>query len=149
VPITFENESAFPCPESSLRALAAHAISYMALDERVELSILAVDEEEMSRLHVEWMDEEGPTDVLSFPIDELRPGQEFIEGSSTLGDVVLCPVVAQRQAQIAGHTAEAELEILLVHGILHLMGFDHSEPAEEQEMFGLQQKIINDWKAAS
>jgi probable rRNA maturation factor len=119
----------------------------MALDERVELSILAVDEEEMSRLRVEWMDEEGPTDVLSFPIDELRPGQEFIEGKSTLGDVVLCPVAAERQAKTAGHTTEIELEILLVHGILHLMGFDHAEPAEEREMFGLQQKIITDWKA--
>lgn len=148
MPITFENESAFPCPEGELSALAAHAIAYMDLDERVELSILAVDEEEMSRLHVEWMDEEGPTDVLSFPIDELRPGQEFIEGKSTLGDVVLCPVVAERQAKNAGHATEIELEILLVHGILHLMGFDHAEPAEEVEMFGLQQKIISDWKAA-
>ena len=147
MPITFENESAVPCSESSLSALAAHAIAYMALDERVELSILAVDEEEMSRLRVEWMDEEGPTDVLSFPIDELRPGQEFIEGKSTLGDVVLCPVAAERQAKTAGHTTEIELEILLVHGILHLMGFDHAEPAEEREMFGLQQKIITDWKA--
>ena len=118
----------------------------MDLDERVELSILVVDEDEMSRLHVEWMDEEGPTDVLSFPIDELRPGQEFIEGKSTLGDVVLCPVVAERQAKSAGHTTETELEILLVHGILHLMGFDHAEPADEVEMFGLQQKIITDWK---
>lgn len=118
----------------------------MKLDTRVELSILAVDEDEMERLHIEWMDEEGPTDVLSFPIDELRPNQEFIEGQATLGDVVLCPTVAQRQAHAAGHSTETELEILLVHGILHLMGFDHRETAEEKEMFGLQSTIIKEWK---
>ncbi len=118
----------------------------MKLDRRVELSILAVDEDEMERLHIEWMDEEGPTDVLSFPIDELRPNQEFVEGQATLGDVVLCPSVAQRQAQSAGHSTEIELEILLVHGILHLLGFDHREAEEENEMFGLQRMIISEWK---
>ena len=147
MPILFENASDFACPESELTSLAAHTINYMKLDERVELSILAVDEDEMERLHIEWMDEPGPTDVLSFPIDELRAGQEFVEGKSTLGDVVLCPSVAQRQAELAGHPVNVELEILLVHGILHLMGFDHAEPAEEIEMFGLQSKIIAAWKA--
>ena len=146
MPIVFENESDFPCSESDLISLAAHAIDFMKLDTRVELSILAVDEDEMERLHIEWMDEEGPTDVLSFPIDELRPNQEFIEGQATLGDVVLCPTVAQRQAHAAGHSTEIELEILLVHGILHLMGFDHRETAEEKEMFGLQSTIIKEWK---
>lgn len=118
----------------------------MKLDERVELSILAVDEAEMERLHSEWMDESGPTDVLSFPIDELRPGQEFDEARATLGDVVLCPTVAARQAMSAGHSIDHELHILLVHGILHLLGFDHAEKAEEQIMFGLQSEIVSDWK---
>lgn len=146
MPIVFENESDFPCSESNLISLAEHAIEFMKLDRRVELSILAVDEDEMERLHIEWMDEEGPTDVLSFPIDELRPNQEFVEGQATLGDVVLCPSVAQRQAQSAGHSTEIELEILLVHGILHLLGFDHREAEEENEMFGLQRMIISEWK---
>lgn len=146
MPIVFENESDFPCSESDLISLAEHAIEFMKLDRRVELSILAVDEDEMERLHIEWMDEEGPTDVLSFPIDELRPNQEFVEGQATLGDVVLCPSVAQRQAQSAGHSTEIELEILLVHGILHLLGFDHREAEEENEMFGLQRMIISEWK---
>lgn len=118
----------------------------MKLDERVELSILAVDESEMERLHSEWMDESGPTDVLSFPIDELRPGQEFDEARATLGDVVLCPPVAARQAMSAGHSIDHELHILLVHGILHLLGFDHAEKTEEQIMFGLQSEIVSDWK---
>jgi len=148
VPILFENESDLACPESELRALAAYAIKYMKLDERVELSILAVNEDEMERLHIEWMDEEGPTDVLSFPIDELRSGETFVEGRSTLGDIVICPSVAQQQAERAGHGLDVELQILLVHGILHLMGFDHAEPAEEAEMFALQGEIIEHWKAS-
>ena len=148
MPIVFENESDFPCVESELVSLAAYALEYMKFDPRVELSILAVDEDEMERLHIEWMDEEGPTDVLSFPIDELRPNQEYVEGAATLGDVVLCPVVAQQQAGKAGHSTENELSILLVHGILHLMGFDHREPDEEREMFALQSKIVEEWKVS-
>lgn len=148
MPILFENASAVPCPEAELTALAAHAMEYMNLDSRLELSILAVDEGEMERLHLEWMDEPGPTDVLSFPIDEIRSGAPFIEGKSTLGDVVLCPAVAKEQAERAGHGTERELQILLVHGILHLIGFDHAEPQEEAEMFGLQNKIIEMWKSS-
>lgn len=148
MPIVFENGSGFVCPEKELTALAAHAIRSMKLDERVELSILAVDEAEMERLYIEWMDEPGATDVLSFPIDQLRPGQAFVEDNSVLGDVVLCPSVAVRQAKDAGHSFDEELEVLLVHGILHLMGFDHAEPDQEVEMFGLQKKIIGEWKAS-
>ena len=117
----------------------------MNLDERVELSILAVDEDEMERLHIEWMDETGPTDVLSFSIDQLRPNQEFVEGEGILGDVVLCPSVASKQAETAGHSLDDELRILLVHGILHLMGYDHAEPEEEAKMFELQRHIVANW----
>ena len=147
MPILFENETDFDCPEDELLSLASFALNFMKIDERAELSILAVSEEEMERLHMEWMDEEGPTDVLSFPIDQLRPGQPLIDGSGTLGDVVLCPAVAERQAQAAAHNTSEELRILLVHGILHLMGFDHAEPVEEAEMFGLQSQVISEWKA--
>jgi probable rRNA maturation factor len=92
------------------------------------------------------MDEPGPTDVLSFPMDELRPtpdGGEPVPG--LLGDVVLCPEVAAQQAKAAGHSTEAELHLLTTHGILHLLGYDHAEPDEEKEMFGLQKKILAEW----
>lgn len=145
MPILFENESDVLCPESDLIELAAYAIDFMNLDERVELSILAVDEAEMERLHIEWMDEAGPTDVLSFPIDQLRPNQKFVEGQATLGDVVLCPSIAIKQAKAAEHGFADEMHILLVHGILHLMGYDHAEPDEEAEMFALQRKIVSNW----
>ena len=90
----------------------------------------------MTELHERWMDEPGPTDVLSFPMDELRPGRvdRDDDGPTTpglLGDVVLCPAVARRQAQVAGHSMQDELELLCTHGILHLLGFDHAEPDEE------------------
>ena len=97
----------------------------------------------MEALHVQWMDEPGPTDVLSFPMDELRPGtQEQPTPPGLLGDIVLCPQVAETQAQAAKHSTLDELILLTTHGTLHLLGFDHAEPAEEREMFGLQRELI-------
>jgi probable rRNA maturation factor len=97
----------------------------------------------MEQLHVQWMDEPGPTDVLSFPMDELRPGTEDQPSpAGLLGDVVLCPQVAQTQADVAGHSLKEELQLLTAHGMLHLLGFDHADPAEEREMFGIQRDIL-------
>ena len=93
------------------------------------------------------MEKEGPTDVLAFPMDELRPGlvtEEPEEG--VLGDLVLCPAVAERQGETAGHGTVAEIELLTVHGILHLLGYDHAEPDEHREMFGLQDEILGEWR---
>jgi len=102
-----------------------------------------VDEKAMSELHLQWMDEPGPTDVLSFPMDELRPGLEGEDAAEgILGDIVLCPIVAEKQAEAAGHSLTDELQMLTVHGMLHLLGFDHAEAEEEKEMFGLQGDIL-------
>src|SRR5581483_11832366 len=117
-----------------------------------ELSVLLVDEGEMANLHERWMDEPGPTDVLSFPMDELRPGRLDAdpdeEEPGILGDVVLCPAVAERQGREAGHSTQAELELLCTHGILHLLGYDHAEPDEEREMFHLQRQLLSSWQSA-
>ncbi|PPF09436.1 rRNA maturation RNase YbeY, partial [Rathayibacter sp. AY1A5] len=108
-----------------------------------ELAIVLVDEGAMEQLHVQWMDEPGPTDVLSFPMDELRPGTEDEQTpAGLLGDIVLCPQVAQSQAESAGHSVLDELQLLTAHGLLHLLGFDHAEPEEEREMFGIQRDIL-------
>jgi probable rRNA maturation factor len=89
------------------------------------------------------MDEPGPTDVLSFPMDELRPGTEDdITPAGLLGDIVLCPQVAEAQAEAAGHSTLDELLMLTAHGVLHLLGYDHAEPDEEKEMFGIQRDIL-------
>ena len=126
-----------------IAALARHVLDAMRVHPQAELSVLLVDEEAMERLHVQWMDEPGPTDVLSFPMDELRPGDEGEPSPpGLLGDVVLCPEVAATQALAAGHSTSEELLLLTTHGILHLLGYDHAEPEEEAEMFALQRRLL-------
>ena len=110
---------------------------------------MIVDEDAMTELHVRWMDEPGPTDVLSFPMDELRePAEGEAPEPGVLGDIVLCPTVAERQAQEAGHSRDDELALLLTHGILHLLGYDHLEPEESVAMFALQGRILAGWVAS-
>jgi probable rRNA maturation factor len=148
VTIEVLNESGTAADESAILRLARFVLDQLRIHPLTDLSILMVDESAMERLHVQWMDEPGPTDVLSFPMDELRPtppGQDPAPG--LLGDVVLCPAVAIRQAAAAGHSVHAELDLLTVHGILHLLGYDHAEPAEEREMFGLQDRLLAQWRA--
>ena len=91
------------------------------------------------------MDEAGPTDVLSFPMDEIRP-KSRAQGPGMLGDVILCPDFAAKQAEEAGHSLQEELELLTVHGILHLLGFDHREAQEKREMFLLQDSYLTEWR---
>lgn len=132
---------------SLIRAQAAYLLDRLHMDPDADLSIALVTEEEMERLHVEWMDEPGPTDVLSFPMDDLRAGDpEGPRIGGVLGDVVLCPVVAERQAHAAGHPAEDELALLLTHGVLHLLGHDHAEPEEHEVMFALQAELLQAWR---
>ncbi len=141
--IDINNESAIPVDEAAILRLAAFALDTMHVHADAELAIVLVDEGAMEQLHVQWMDEPGPTDVLSFPMDELRPGTEEQETPpGLLGDIVLCPQVAQSQAETAGHSTLEELLLLTTHGVLHLLGFDHAEPAEEKEMFGIQRDIL-------
>lgn len=141
--IEVNNESGHELDEAEFAALATHVLDAMHVHPRSELSILLVGTEVMSELHEQWMDEPGPTDVLSFPMDELRPGSEDDPTpAGLLGDVVLCPDVAAEQARKAGHSTAEELLLLTVHGILHLLGFDHAEPEEEKEMFGLQRRLL-------
>jgi len=132
-----------PVPEQELADLARYVLDRMRVHPRAELAITLVDEATMAGLHQQWMDQPGPTDVMSFPMDELRPGTEGVEpDAGLLGDVVLCPSVARKQAAEAGHSVADEMLLLTTHGILHLLGFDHAEPAEEREMFELQRTLL-------
>ena len=142
------NESGLELDESQLAALSRFVLDRMRVHPLAELCIKAVDEATMAQLNEQWMGKEGPTDVLAFPMDELRPGlvtEEPEEG--VLGDLVLCPEVAARQGETAGHGAAAEVELLTVHGILHLLGYDHAEPEEHAVMFGLQDELLAAWRA--
>lgn len=157
--IEIANESGFAVDEQALAALARYVLDEMRMHPLAELSVLLVDVPTISDLHQRWMGEEGPTDVLAFPMDELRPpppGRDRADRTRTtdsdaspamLGDVVLCPEVATKQAKEAQRPVEEELEMLCTHGILHLLGFDHAEPGERATMFGLQDRLLDSWRA--
>ena len=141
--IEVNNESGYEVDEAEFAALGRFVLEEMHVHALTELSILFVDTEVMTELHVQWMDEPGPTDVLSFPMDELRPGREGdVTPAGLLGDVVVCPEVAAQQAAGAGHSTVEEMLLLTTHGILHLLGYDHAEPEEEKEMFALQRRLL-------
>lgn len=142
--IEINNESTIEVDEARVLSLAKFAFDQLHLHSKTELAIQFVDEEAMEVLHIQWMDEPGPTDVLSFPMDELRPGSEGeVTPAGLLGDIVVCPQVAIKQAAAAGHEPINEILLLTTHGILHLLGYDHAEPEEEKEMFGLQKSILD------
>ncbi len=137
------NECGYPVDELELVACARFVLERMRVHPEADLVITLVDEPAMEQLHVQWMDLPGPTDVMSFPMDELRPGRDGVDPDpGVLGDVVLCPTVAERQAADAGHAPVEELLLLTTHGILHLLGFDHAEPDGEREMFELQRQLL-------
>ena len=141
------NESGAEVDVKELARLARFAMDRMRVHPQAELCIKLVDEDTIAQLNAQWMDKEGPTDVLAFPMDELRPGlvnEEPEEG--VLGDLVLCPDIAEKQGVAAGHGKDAEIELLTVHGILHLLGYDHAEPEEHKEMFGLQDELLAAWR---
>ena len=137
------NETGVDIDAAEFAALADHVLRVMHVNPRAELSILFIDPEPMAELHERWLDLPGPTDVMSFPMDELRPGTPDHETpAGTLGDIVICPQVAAKQALQAGHSAVEEMLLLTTHGILHLLGYDHAEPQEKEEMFALQRTLL-------
>jgi len=147
--IEITNESGIAVDETVLLRLTERNLAELHVSADADVALLLVDEGAMEALHVQWMDEPGPTDVLSFPMDELRPGtEEMPTPPGLLGDIVLCPQVAETQAQAAGHSTLDELILLTTHGLLHLLGFDHAEPDEEREMFGLQRELIAAFQAS-
>lgn len=141
--IEINNESVFVVDEARLVRLATYCLDALRIHPDAELALVLVDEAAMEQLHVQWMGEPGPTDVLSFPMDELRPGtDDSVTPAGLLGDVVVCPQVAEVQAESAGHSTMDELQLLTTHGILHLLGFDHADADEEKEMFALQRDLL-------
>ena len=137
------NESGFTVDEAALARLATYCLDSLRVHPDADLCITLIDVAAMEHLHLEYMDEPGPTDVLSFPMDELRPGSDDrVTPAGILGDIMLCPEVAEGQAETAGHSLADELHLLTTHGMLHLLGFDHAEPEEEREMFALQRDLL-------
>jgi len=141
--IEIENESGTDAPLEQILDLANFALQKMHIDAAADIEILLVNETVMESYHLDWMQESGPTDVLSQPIDGLRPGKpNALTPAGHLGMIVLCPQVAQKQAVAAKHSELKEILILVAHSILHLLGYDHVEKEDEIEMFALQEEIV-------
>ena len=137
------NDSTYKCDEVGIKSLADFTLSKLGIHPDSELSIRLVNEDEITQLHIKWMDLPGPTDVLSFPMDEMKPNSAS-NGPGMIGDIVLCPAFAEKNGK---QSLADELQLLTVHGVLHLLGYDHEELDEEKEMFGLQEEFLNQWRS--
>ena len=140
--IEVTNTSGQLVPTTEMVSLMTHAMNALELNPECDLNISFVEDEYMTELHIKWMDEPGTTDVLSFPMDMPEQPGEVV----TLGDIVISPVVAAAQALNQGHSTEHEIYILATHGLLHIIGYDHADKADEKVMFELQEKIVSDWE---
>ena len=140
--IEVTNTSGQLVPATEINSLLTFALLDLELNPECELNVSFVDDDYMTELHIKWMDEPGTTDVLSFPMDMPETPGEAV----TLGDIVISPVVAAEQAAQQGHSIEQEIFILATHGLLHILGYDHADKAEEKTMFELQEKIVRDWQ---
>ncbi|MDQ4086236.1 MAG: rRNA maturation RNase YbeY [Actinomycetota bacterium] len=141
------NESGSEADVTGLGRLARYVLDRMRIHPQAELTLRLVDPDTIASYNQRWMDKVGPTDVLAFPMDELRPGSdgdEYEEG--VIGDILLCPQVAADQAPANGQTPQQEVDLLTIHGILHLLGYDHAEPDERREMFALQARLLAEWQ---
>ena len=140
--IELVNNSNFKCDEAAILSVAKYSLKKMGVHPDSELGIRFVNEDEMSELHIKWMDLPGPTDVLSFPMDEIKPNSSS-NGPGVIGDIVLCPAFAKKNGK---QSLGEELELLTVHGVLHLLGFDHEEISDERAMFAIQDEILKEWR---
>lgn len=140
------NESGVEVDVAALTRLCRFVLRRMRLHPQTEMTMRLVDPATIGTLNEQWMGKAGPTDVLSFPMDELTPGGDADESDGRyLGDIALCPQVAEQQAPAAGHEREDEIALLTVHGMLHLMGYDHATAQEHAEMFGIQGRLLVEW----
>jgi probable rRNA maturation factor len=141
------NESGSDADVTGLSRLAQYVLDRMRIHPQAEVCLTLVDADTIATLNLKWMDKEGPTDVLAFPMDELRPGSEGDEyEDGMIGDIVLCPQVAAEQAPANGQTVQQEIDLLTIHGVLHLLGYDHADTEERREMFALQARLLAEWQ---
>jgi probable rRNA maturation factor len=143
--IEITNKSGELVPSDAVRDLLQNSLVELKLNPECEVNLVFVDVEEMTELHIKWMDEDGPTDVLSFPMD--MPASEG--DAVTLGDIVISPTVAAQQAATAGHSIDHEIFILAAHGLLHILGYDHANAADEKVMFTLQEDLVKKYQESA
>lgn len=137
-----EAEGAKPVPRRPAFTPSGGASGELEKGEALGLSIVIAGEETMRALNARYLGEDAPTDVLAFPLGEGEPFPRPRGQPRPLGEVIISLPMAQRQAQEQGHSLEAELARLLVHGLLHLLGYDHAQPEEERIMTGREQELL-------
>ena len=124
--------------ESTLESAAKRTLEYTGTPTDTDLSIVLTDDTQIHQLNLEFRDVDAPTDVLSFPGGEIDPDT----GKPYLGDVIISFKRADAQAQTAGHPLGSELKLLVVHGVLHLLGYDHQDEKTKAEMWSAQDDIL-------
>ncbi len=140
--VEITNETIWNIDSKVFSELGLWVMDQMRVSTQSDLTVLFVDPDPIAHLHEHWMNLQGPTDVMSFPMDELRPGDGKTVMEGVLGDIVICPWVAAQQASAAGHSTMQEMLLLTIHGTLHLLGYDHTTAQQEQQMFGLQRQLL-------
>lgn len=141
------NEQDLPVDHDRLSALASHALESEDVDDSAELSVLFVSSDHMRRLNAHFAGDDYATDVLAFPM--MDGDEEEEEAGPLLGDVVVCPAVASRNAERIGHSLDDELAVLIVHGTLHLLGYDHQGPKDKEAMERRQNEILASFRVSS
>jgi probable rRNA maturation factor len=131
-------EAEFPFPEHLLERAAQAALEHESQTSESELTIVLTDDARLHQLNREYLGVDAPTDVLSFPASETDPET----GARYMGDILISVPRAQAQADAAGHPLESEVQLLVVHGVLHLLGHDHAEPEEKARMWRAQSEIL-------
>jgi len=122
----------------NLQAVATTALAVTGTSPESEIGLQIIEDDQMQQLNLEYMGIDSPTDVLSFPVPFLNPDT----GNPYLGDILISYPTAARQAKTAGHPVSEEISLLLVHGILHLLGYDHTTPEEKTAMWDIQDTIL-------
>jgi probable rRNA maturation factor len=131
-------ESEFPFPQELLERAARMALEHESESTAHDLSIVLTDNARLHELNLNYLGVDAPTDVLSFPSSEMDPET----GARYLGDILISIPRAQAQADAAGHPLVSEVQLLVVHGVLHLVGHDHGEPEEKARMWKAQAEIL-------
>ena len=132
-------ESDYPFPEELLERAALAALVHENESQGSDLSIVLTDNEHLQELNLNYLGIDAPTDVLSFPASETDPES----GTRYIGDILISIPRAQSQAEAAGHPLESEVQLLVVHGVLHLLGHDHAEPEEKSRMWKAQAEVLS------
>jgi probable rRNA maturation factor len=131
-------ESEYPLPKELLERAARAVLAHQDEPQDCELSIVLTDNEQLQALNLNYLGIDAPTDVLSFPASETDPET----GAGYIGDILISRPRAQAQAEAAGHPLESEVQLLVVHGVLHLLGHDHAQADEKARMWKAQAEIL-------